>query len=189
MIICGIDEVGRGALAGPIIAAGVILPQGYVNNSLRDSKVLNREAREDLYQEVIECGASIKTEIISVAMINKYGIGWANKTLFKKLILQFNADQYILDGNLKIKVRGKSDKIVSLVKADATVPEVMAASIVAKVTRDKIMRELGTKHDYYGWESNVGYGTRVHIQALQEKGPCEHHRTLFVSTALQRSFV
>lgn len=186
MIICGIDEVGRGALAGPIVAAGVVLPEGYVNQRLKDSKQLGRETREVLYNELTTCGAIIKTEIISVGLINKYGIGWANKELFRRLILQIKADRYILDGNLRLRVRGKTENIVSMVKADTSIPEVMAASIFAKVTRDRIMQKLGLTCGY-GWDTNVGYGTQSHLEALRKVGPCKHHRLLFVSTALHKA--
>jgi ribonuclease HII len=176
IIVCGLDECGRGPLAGPIVAAGVIFTRPIKN--LKDSKKLSKAQRQKLFNEIT--GNSVfEVEIISVGQINSRGIGWANKEVFKRLIKKLSADKYIVDGNLKIK------NAISLVKADDKIPEVMAASIVAKVTRDKLMQELHEKHPHYGWQSNVGYGTKFHITALREHGPCKHHRTTFVNTALK----
>ena len=119
--------------------------------------------------------------MISARQINNRGMGWANKEIFKRLIRKVEADKYIIDGNLKIK------KAVSIVKADTKIPEVMAASIVAKVTRDKLMRELHKKHPKYGWKTNVGYGTRYHIGAIREFGVVHYHRSVFVRSAIKNS--
>lgn len=184
MIVCGLDEVGRGALAGPIVGAAVILnsKSKILNPKLRDSKKLNYKQREEANKLLFESGANIHVESISVNLINKYGIGWANKELFKRLISSINADKFIVDGNLMINIKGKN--VVSLIKADDKVHEVMAASIVAKVTRDRIMKDLHWKYSEYGWVTNVGYGTKKHIQALRTFGVTKHHRDLFVRTAL-----
>ena len=121
----------------------------------------------------------VEVEIISARQINNRGMGWANKQVFKNLIKRTLADKYIVDGNLKIR------KAVSMVKADTKVPEVMAASIVAKVTRDKLMKELHKKHPNYGWRTNMGYGTSYHIRAIKEFGLVHYHRRVFVTTALK----
>lgn len=176
-ILCGLDECGRGPLAGPIVAAGVVLQKPI--RGLNDSKKLTPALRLKLYRKIIKTSV-FQIEMISVSEINKRGIGWANKTIFKRLSKKIPADKYIADGNLKL---GK--KIISLVKADTKVPEVMAASIVAKVTRDKLMRDLHDQFPYYGWQSNMGYGTKFHIIALQEHGRSDHHRKVFVDTALR----
>jgi len=176
MIICGLDECGRGPLAGPIVAAAVILQKPI--KSLNDSKQLTPLKRQKLYHKIIK-NSVFAIEIISVRLINTRGIGWANKEIFRRLIRKIPADKYIVDGNLKIK------KAVSLIKADTKVREVMAASIVAKVTRDRLMRELHKEFKIYGWHSNKGYGTKYHVAALREHGPTKHHRKLFIKTALQ----
>ena len=121
----------------------------------------------------------VEVEIISARQINNRGMGWANKQVFKNLIKRTLADKYIVDGNLKIR------KAVIMVKADTKVPEVMAASIVAKVTRDKLMKELHKKHPNYGWRTNMGYGTSYHIRAIKEFGVVHYHRRVFVTTALK----
>lgn len=176
MIICGLDECGRGPLAGPMVAAAVILHKSV--SGLKDSKKLKNAQRQKIYEKIIK-SASFSVEMISVRTINIRGIGWANKEVFNRLIRNLQADKYIVDGNLQIA------KAESMIRADDKIPEVMAASIIAKVTRDNLMRELHKDHPHYGWDSNVGYGTKQHIQALHQHGPCKHHRKLFVRTALK----
>lgn len=175
--VCGMDECGRGPLAGPIVAAAVVLHKPI--KGLNDSKKLSPEKRQKLFKKIIN-NAIYEVEIIDVKSINRRGIGWANKELFKRLSNKIQADKYIADGNLKL-----GTKIVSLIKADTKVQEVMAASIIAKVTRDKLMRELHLDFPNYGWKSNMGYGTKFHVNALRERGTTKHHRKLFVKTALK----
>ncbi len=184
MITCGLDECGRGPLAGPIVAAAVILLRPI--NGLKDSKQLSPAQRNRLYKKILQTAAAVEIESIAVKQINSKGIGWANKEVFKRLIRKVNALSYIVDGNLKLSVKGKSRLIQSIVKADTKYPEVMAASIVAKVTRDKLMQGLAKDFPNYGWQSNVGYGTKYHVSALKEYGACKYHRHLFVTTALRR---
>lgn len=181
MIVCGLDECGRGALAGPLVAAAVILNPKFeiLNSKLNDSKKLSPKLRLKFYRKITKSGAIVAVEQISVRQINFRGIGWANKEIFKRLIKKVVADKYIVDGNLKIP------KAVSIIKADTKIPEVMAASIVAKVTRDKLMRELAKDYPQFGWQSNKGYGTRYHIAAIREHGKTKYHRSKFVETALK----
>lgn len=181
--ICGLDECGRGTLAGPLVASAVILKREI--KGLKDSKKLTALTRQKLYRKIARNSILIKTESISTLLVNRKGIGWANKEIFRKLILKTHADKYIVDGNLKFRVRGRSKKIKSIVKADNKISEVMAASIIAKVTRDKIMRELSKKYQKYGWQTNVGYGTKFHILAIRKYGLAAQHRKLFVKTALK----
>lgn len=183
MIICGLDEVGRGPLAGPLVAAGVILGRKVVG--LNDSKKLNPNQRRILYEEIINTCKVYAVEVFSVEEIDRIGIGQANKRIFEMLIKKIAADKYIVDGNLRITgdIRNRPN-IESVIKADAKFPEVMAASIVAKVTRDGIMRNLHKEYPEYGWETNVGYGTKKHISAIVSFGTTPHHRIKFVQTAV-----
>lgn len=191
MTTCGLDECGRGALAGPLVASAVVLNcsrqklVGIAGVKLRDSKLLNAKQRAKIYDALKKTGAVIAVEVISHRQINNRGIGWANREIFRRLIKRINAVKFVVDGNLKIKVRSKSQKIESVVKADAKVAEVMAASIVAKVTRDKLMQELHNKYPIYGWKTNVGYGTTYHVRALAKHGMIYYHRSVFVTTALK----
>lgn len=177
MIICGMDEVGRGALAGPLVAAATILNPQRSTLKLNDSKKLTAKQRRKIYERIKKSGVVV--EIISARQINTRGMGWANKEIFRRLKKKIPADKYIADGNLKIP------GITSIVKADTKIPEVMAASIVAKVWRDKHMIRLHDEHPIYGWRSNKGYGTRYHILALREHGVTKYHRSMFVATALK----
>jgi len=186
MIVCGIDEVGRGALAGPIVGAAVWCEDAKLADlKLKDSKKLSRLSREKLYQQLINLKITHSIYLIEVEEINRYGIGWANKELFRILIGKSCGDVFILDGNLKIEHESKLD-VKSVVKADQKFPQVMAASIIAKVYRDKLMKELHAKFPQYYWADNVGYGTSKHISAIVTHGACELHRRVFVKTVLQR---
>lgn len=177
MLVCGIDEVGRGALAGPIFAAGVTFSVPILN--LKDSKKLSPLQRKNLFKIITSSNVDYILESISVEEINKFGIGWANKELFIRIARKIKADKYIADGNLKIL------GIESVIKADNQIPEVMAASIIAKIQRDEYMTQLHEQYTVYDWKTNKGYGTKKHIEALKTHGSCEHHRKLFIRTALK----
>jgi ribonuclease HII len=183
MKVCGLDEVGRGPLAGPLVAAAIILNSQCSMLNLKDSKKLSRKQREKLFKAITESGSITKIETISSRQINNRGIGWANREIFRRLINVISADKYIVDGNLKIEVKNKNIK--SIVKADATRKCVMAASIIAKVTRDRIMNDLHHEFPKYGWNVNMGYGTRNHIAAIKEFGTVRYHRDIYVTTALR----
>lgn len=187
-MVCGLDEVGRGAWAGPLVAAGVVFKNQETKElkELRDSKKLRSDQRRKLYEMILSTASVVEIEIISALQINNRGVGWANQEIFKRLIKRIEAEEYLVDGNLKLKVNGKSNRIKSLVKADNQIPEVMAASIVAKVTRDKLMEELHESYPNFGWRTNVGYGTKHHLRVIQERGMTRHHRGIFVTTALRR---
>lgn len=178
--ICGLDEAGRGALAGPLVAAAILLngELRFENGELKDGKLLSPKQREAIYEKLKNIGAQIIIETISVEEINNIGIQAANVQIFYKLISQIFANKYIIDGNLKI------EGAQSIIDADATIPEVILAGIVAKVERDKIMRGLHIENQNYLWDENKGYGTKKHIEAIKKFGSSCHHRTLFVSTAL-----
>jgi len=184
-LICGLDECGRGALAGPLVAAAVILKNknSFITNCptpIRDSKKLTKLARLKLSGFIKSQNVIFRIEEISVNDINNKGIAWANKQIFLNLIDQIEADKYIVDGNLKFE--GKN--IISQTKADNDVTEVALASTLAKVYRDNLMASLGENHSHYCWHQNAGYGTLIHRQAILDHGPCLHHRNLFIRKLL-----
>lgn len=189
--ICGLDEVGRGALAGPLVAAAVILPDdigellGPLARFLRDSKTVPAARRNEIAQKLREHALAVEIAVIAVEDINTRGIGWANREAFRQLIAAIVADEYVVDGKLKPPAPPERAALVRCqVKADASVPAVAAASLVAKAHRDALMIALAQTHPHFGWQSNVGYGSATHLAALRLHGPCPEHRTLFVATAL-----
>lgn len=188
---CGLDEVGRGALAGPLVAAAVILPDdirerlGPLAPFLRDSKTTPRAKREAVATALRQHVVCLSIAVAPVSEIDARGIGWANRDVFRRLICEIDADEYIVDG--KVKPPAPPERIARvrcLVKADAIAPAVSAASIIAKVYRDALMAELAREHTAFGWERNAGYGSPEHLVALQTFGPTAHHRAVFVATAL-----
>lgn len=178
---CGLDEVGRGCLAGPLIACGVIVSQNLeklISNSpykIRDSKLMP-VAHRLAVSEYLTANVIYHLEEISVEEINQKGIGIANVQVFERITTKLSADEYIVDGNLKFE----SIKIKSLIDADAKVPEVMMASIIAKVYRDRIMEKLHYEYPHFDWLNNKGYGTKTHMVALKSFPPSPHHRLAFV---------
>jgi len=191
---CGLDEVGRGALAGPLVAAGVILPAdimvrlGEHGRFLRDSKTVPRERRREMADLLTQHALVVEIMVMPVELINEHGIGWANREAFRRLIVTISADEYVVDGKIKPATSlDRSARVRCQVKADAQVPEVAAASLVAKVYRDGIMAELHREFPLFGWDRNAGYGTTAHLAALRQYGGASPHRLLFIQTALSGS--
>jgi ribonuclease HII len=191
---CGLDEVGRGALAGPLVAAGVVLPNdmsaqlGEHARFLRDSKTVPRRRRSEMAVLIRRYAVVVEVVVIPIEVINQRGIGWANREAFCQLIDRISADEYIVDGSVRPHAPAdRALRVRCLVKADAQILEVAAASLVAKVYRDDLMAELHKESPVFGWDRNAGYGTAAHLAALREYGPTLHHRTLFVRTALAPS--
>jgi ribonuclease HII len=188
---CGLDEVGRGALAGPLVAAAVILPDemparlGPLARFLRDSKTVPPARRRDLAAAIRIHALALEIVAIEVEAINARGIGWANREAFRLLIEAVTADEYVVDGKVRPPIPPElAARVRCFPRADAQVPAVSAASLVAKVYRDELMTRLHAQYPHFGWERNVGYAAPVHLAALRTHGPCPEHRTLFVATAL-----
>jgi ribonuclease HII len=191
--LCGLDEVGRGAWAGPLVAAAVVAPQSLwrpvarQSTPLRDSKRLTALQRRFWYQFLITRQVEFLTCSISPLQINHRGLAWANREIFRHLIKQLPADEYLVDGRLRLGlIKNISVPVNSQIRADATRLPVILAGIVAKVTRDRLMRQLSSDFPRYHWYTNVGYGTRQHLQAIQAYGITKYHRTRFVTTALKK---
>jgi ribonuclease HII len=152
---------------------------------LRDSKTVAKRHRQEIAGLIARNALVVELVAISVEMINERGIGWANREAFRRLIGRISADEYVVDGKVKPPAPlDRSARVHCMVKADAQVPEVAAASLVAKVYRDGMMAALHQEFPMFGWDRNAGYGTASHVAALSVYGSAPPHRTCFVRTAL-----
>jgi ribonuclease HII len=181
-VVCGVDEAGRGPLAGPVVAAAVILDRGCfpaeLRDSLDDSKLLRREVREACYRALLGC-ARIGVGAASVKEIDRINILRASLLAMSRAVaaLGVRPDIALIDGNMTPPALPCPAKTV--VGGDALSFSIAAASVIAKVTRDRIMRALARRHPGYAWDSNVGYSTRAHFAAIAEFGVTHHHRRSF----------
>lgn len=180
--LCGMDEVGRGAYAGPLVAAAVVLPTRFRHPLLRDSKLLTAKQREKVAEVIRRKAVAYAVAEVSVDEINLRGLGWANVDIFRRLVDAVEADGYCCDGKLRVTA---TRPVHSLVAGDRLVPAVSAASIIAKVHRDALMTRLHDDAPYYNWASNKGYGAPEHRAAIIEHGPHPAHRRVFLATVLQ----
>jgi ribonuclease HII len=180
--LCGMDEVGRGAFAGPLVAAAVVLPPGFRHPWLRDSKKLTAHQREVVAAEVHRRALACAIAEITVAEINLRGLGWANVEIFRRLVAEVAADGYCCDGRLRIDA---AHPVHCLVRGDDLIPSISAASIVAKVHRDALMRRLHLQAPDYDWDHNKGYGAPVHRAAILARGVHPEHRRVFIDNLLQ----
>ena len=181
--VCGIDEAGRGPLAGPVVAAAVALPIGYELPGLNDSKQLSSAKREKLYTQLMQDDAVAKSIArAEVEEIDSLNILRATHLAMRRAAEGLNPppDYCLRDG---LPVPGFPLPSRSLVKGDARCLSIAAASVLAKVTRDHLMQELHRQHPEYGWDRNAGYGTRAHMQAIAEHGITPHHRRSFAPVA------
>jgi ribonuclease HII len=180
--LCGMDEVGRGAFAGPLVAAAVVLPPGFRHPWLRDSKKLTPHQREVVAEKVHQRALACAIGEISAADINVRGLGWANVEIFRRLVAEITADGYCCDGRLRIDA---VHTVHCLVGGDDLIPAISAASIVAKVHRDALMRRMHLDAPQYNWASNKGYGAPEHRAAIRLHGAHPEHRTAFIDNLLQ----
>ncbi len=178
-IIVGVDEAGRGPLAGPVVAAAVIIEEDLLPEYINDSKRLSRDKREKLYLIIKDKASECGVGIVSPKEIDMINIHNANLLAMKKACKGIKEDKkhiFYIDGIFSPKIKG----IVKCVKhGDALIPAVSAASIIAKVTRDKIMEDIDKDYPMYNFKNNKGYPTKEHISCLEKYGPCEHHRKTF----------
>ena len=178
-IICGVDEAGRGPLAGPVCAAAVILPRDFEIAGLNDSKKLTEKKRDELYDVIIANAVSYGIAFASVEEIEELNILNAAMLAMNRAIAKLDPQPQLalIDGNRNSAIEVKSQCVV---KGDAKCADIAAASILAKVTRDRYMLEMAEKYPEYHFEQHKGYGTKLHYAALREFGPCEIHRPSFL---------
>ncbi len=178
--VCGVDEVGRGPFAGPLVAGAVVLTPGFAMVGIADSKAITRLARERLAAALhADPGATIGIGRVEAAELDRIGLTAANDLAMARAIdaLPVRPALALIDGRRVPK--GLPVPAEAIVKGDATSLSIAAASIVAKVARDRIMADLAKQHPGYGWESNAGYGTAAHREALKTLGVTPHHRRSF----------
>ena len=177
--ICGIDEVGRGPLAGPVYAAAVILPKDKEILYLNDSKKLSEKKREELYDEIMEKAVAVGIGHASWERIDEINIKQATLEAMKQAVeaLKVRPDMLLVDAE---HIPDIGIRQVGIIKGDARSVSIAAASIIAKVTRDRLMCEYDKEYPGYDFAGNKGYGTAAHIEALKKLGPCEIHRRTFI---------
>ena len=178
-ILCGVDEAGRGPLAGPVCAAAVILPRGLEIPGLNDSKKLSEKRRGALYDMIISCAVSYGIAFAEVDEIERLNILHATFLAMNRAIAQLfiKPELALIDGNRNSDIEMPSRCIV---KGDARCADIAAASVLAKVTRDRYMMKIAEQYPQYGFDQHKGYGTKRHYAALREYGPSPIHRMSFL---------
>lgn len=187
--VAGVDEVGRGPLAGPIVAAAVILNHESLDENiilgLNDSKKISEKNREELAEIIKEKAVAYKISLCTNEEIDKYGIGYCNNKVFLDSVNNLSVKpELVLSDGYPIKNITFPNKAV--VKGDTKAASIAAASIIAKVYRDNLMKEYSFKYKGYHFDSNVGYGSTEHIEAIHEKGICSIHRKSFLTKILEK---
>lgn len=179
VLICGIDEAGRGPLAGPVVAGAVILPRDCEILFLNDSKKLSEKRREALFEEIREKAAAYAVGVIGADRIDEINILQATYEAMRVAVSELGAEPEVLL-NDAVTIPGVAIKQIPIIKGDAKSVSIAAASIMAKVTRDHMMEEYDKLFPEYGFARHKGYGTAAHIKALKEFGPCPIHRHSFI---------
>ena len=178
-MVCGIDEAGRGPIAGPLVMAGVILKEGI--EGLNDSKKLSEKKREILFEEIIQ-KSEYKIVEVDNHTIDEKGLSWSINYCLNEIVNSLKSDRYIFDGNSKFGV----DILETMVKGDSKVKEISAASILAKVTRDRFMVKIADKYPEYSFKNHKGYITKQHIEEIKKFGYSNIHRTSYKIKSLQQ---
>ena len=170
--IVGVDEAGRGPLAGPVVAAACLFSRAYINKEINDSKQLSEKKREELFDIICENALAYGVGVVSAEEIDKLNIYEATKKAMTMAInnLKHKFDLILTDA---MPLKGFDVEVVPIIKGDAKALPIAAASIIAKVTRDHMMQDLGKKYPEYGFEIHKGYGTKKHMDALKKYGPIE----------------
>lgn len=177
--VCGVDEAGRGPLAGPVCAAAVILPEGMIIDGVNDSKKLSEKKRESLFDVIREQALSYSIAYATVDEIEEINILNATMLAMRRAIdgLEIKADYAMIDGN---KIPPIDIDAECIVKGDAKSMSIACASILAKVSRDRLLYKYAEEYPMYGFDKHKGYGTKVHREAILKYGPCPYHRKSFL---------
>jgi ribonuclease HII len=181
--ICGLDEVGRGPLAGPVVVGAVVIEnESQFLEGVRDSKVMSEKKRDFFFEKIKEISTAWGIGVVESFEIDEFGISQAIQKAMERAIdsLGIDVDYLITDGNVQ-KIRNYPMEVIT--DGDALHYSISAASVLAKVTRDNMMKEYSKKYPEYGFEKHVGYGTKIHMEALERIGPCEIHRKCFKPVA------
>lgn len=187
-LIAGVDEAGRGPLAGPVVAAAVIFDRKTVIEKVNDSKKISEKVREQLYDVIIEQAIDYGVGIVDEKTIDRINILQATMRAMKLAVnnLSITPDLVLIDGNKTFKSKLTTQ---SIIKGDSLSFSIAAASIIAKVTRDRIMRSASEKFPEYLWYKNKGYGTKDHVTAIKEHGPTSLHRISFLGNILDQDLL
>ena len=178
--ICGIDEAGRGPLAGPVVVAGVIMPKDSMIEGVNDSKKVSEKKREKLYDVILEEAISYSVAVIGQDVIDEINILNATKQGVTTVVEELDVKPNLILVDALTHINTKGIPYDSIIKGDAKCYNISAALIIAKVTRDRIMREWDEIYPQYGFINHKGYGTAKHIEAIKEYGPCPIHRKTFI---------
>lgn len=176
--IAGVDEVGRGPLAGPVVAAAVVLPESAWIDGVDDSKRLNADRRLDLYEKIVRTAICFGVGAASAREIDRINIRRATALAMQRAVARLGGVDHLLVDGLAVPELG-TETHTAIVGGDGCVHCISAASILAKVTRDRLMARLAARYPQYGWERNMGYGTPEHLEVLERLGPTPHHRRSF----------
>lgn len=176
--VAGVDEAGRGPLAGPVVSAAVILKKNTIIKNLNDSKKLNPKIRYSVYREIIKKCVDWQTGIVNHRTVDRINILEATKLSMKIAVEKLNVKPQLvlIDGNHSVNIKITQKTIV---KGDSKSASIAAASVIAKVTRDNLMKKYSLKFPNYGFAKHKGYGTKYHLEAIKTFGPCEIHRKSF----------
>ncbi|MBE6713241.1 MAG: ribonuclease HII [Ruminococcaceae bacterium] len=178
-IVCGLDEAGRGPLAGPVYAGAVILPKGYIPEGLNDSKKLSEKKREALFDQITKNAVAWSYGIATPEEIDEINILNASMLAMKRAVeaLALKPEFLLVDGNI---ARGFDQPALAVIKGDAKSPSIAAASIIAKVLRDRACLEMDREYPEYGFAGHKGYPTKAHFQAIEKHGVSPIHRKSFL---------
>lgn len=186
-LLAGVDEAGRGPIAGPVVAAAVVFDKKAFHKRINDSKKLNETTREELYHWIIDNCISYGIGIVEHEVIDKINILQASLKAMQYAVEQLNKKPHLvlIDGN---KMFNSKLKMMTIIKGDAKSFSIAAASIIAKVTRDRIMKQVSIEHPIYLWNHNKGYPTKAHIEAVRKYGISPLHRKTFLKRILNEEY-